>query len=429
MKLEKPINSNYCATVVEIKNIVPLPNCDNVVATSIFGFQAIVGKDTQVGDIGIVFPAETQLSDEYCHYNDLYRHGDKNFDQSKKGYIEDNRRIRAIKFRGNVSSCLFVSLYTLRYLISEAEIYELMGSIGSEFDTIKGSQICQKYVVPVKVGRSQMVSEKKNFSRVEAKHMPEHLDSDNYHKWGDTIPDDKTLIVTQKLHGTSIRVGNTIVKRKLNLFEKAAKAVGFKIQETNHDYIYGSRKVIKDINNPYQNHFYGSDIWTREGEKLKGLLPENYLVYAELIGWIGELPIQKSYTYNVPKGVVELYIYRIAVVNNEGFITDLSWDQLVEFCKERNLKHVPELWRGKKADFKVDDWMNKRYLDLGYTEAVSLGENKEIVDEGVCIRIDGIRPRILKAKCSQFFEHETALLDTGEQDLESAQSVVDNIIQ
>lgn len=88
MKIDKPINSNYAATVFAIKNIIPLDNCDNVVATTIFGFQAIVSKNTKIGDIGIAFSAETQLSDEYCYENNLYRHNDKNRDESQKGYIE-----------------------------------------------------------------------------------------------------------------------------------------------------------------------------------------------------------------------------------------------------------------------------------------------------------------------------------------------------
>lgn len=422
MKLEKPENSNYCATVVKIKNIIPLENCDNVVATTIHGFQAIVGKETQIGDIGIVFSAETQLSDEYCHHNNLYRHGDKNADQSKKGYIEDNRRIRAIKFRGNTSSCFFVGLESLVWAIGEDDIAWLEKNVDAEFDTLNGSPICKKYVIPVKEQRARLLAEKKNFARVDTKHMPEHNDSDNYHKWGDTIPEDKIVIVTQKLHGTSIRVGHTIAKRKLNVIERILRALGVQIKESTHDYIYGSRKVIKDINNPYQNHFYGSDIWTREGEKLKGLLPENYIVYAELIGWSGDAPIQKNYTYEAPSGVAELYVYRIAIVNNEGHITDLSWEQVKEFCNQIGVKHVPELWVGVKSLFDVNKYMDKRLKDEEYG-AVQLS-HPDTVDEGVCIRIDGMRPRILKAKCAKFFEHETKLLDEGVLDMESEQNVV-----
>lgn len=424
MNLEKPVNPNYCATVVEIKNITPLENCDNVVATTIFGFQAIVGKETKIGDIGIVFPAESQLSDEYCYHNNLYRHADKNEIESKKGYIEDNRRVRAVKFRGNTSSCLFMPLESLEFTKIKPELL----SVGDEFDTLNGHEICRKYVVARRISNRGQQAQEKKFIRVEAKHMPEHVDSTNYFKFGDAIGSDQQIIVTQKLHGTSIRIGHTIAKRKLNLFERLLSKVGVQILPYTYDYVYGSRKVIKDVNNPYQNHFYETDIWTFEGKKLVGLLPENFIVYAELIGWTPEgKEIQRNYTYSVEQGKAELFVYRIAIVNSQGFITDLTWDQIVEFCKKNGLKHVPEMWRGKKSDFNVQDFMDKRFFEEGYKQCIYLGENKDIVDEGVCIRIEGMNPTIFKAKCPKFFEHETKLLDAGEEDLESSQSNQDNV--
>lgn len=419
MKLETPINANYCGTVVKIKNIIPLEGCDNVVGTSIFGFQAIVSKDVQVGELGIVFPAETQLSYDYCHYNNLHRHGDKNLDQGVKGYLDDNRRVRAVRFRGHTSTCLFMPLSSLDWTSEYAVTSKL--SEGDEFDFIGANEICRKYVVPVKALRAQQKQEAKRFERVDTKHMPEHNDSDNYHKWGDTIPNDKHVIVTQKLHGTSIRVGHTVAKRQFTMAEKILRFLGAPIQEHTYDYIYGSRKVIKDINNPYQNHYYTSDVWTREGEKLKGLLPKNYIVYGELVGWVGDAAIQKNYTYDIPQGVAQLYVYRIAFVNEDGYITDLMWEQVKEFCNHNGLKYVPEVWNGLKEEFVVTNFMDKRFADTGLPNVLQLSD-PETVDEGVCIRIDGMRPRILKAKCAKFLEHETKILDTGEADIESSQT-------
>lgn len=419
MKIDKPINSNYAAVVVAIKNIIPLDGCDNVVGTTIFGFQAIVGKDTKVGDIGVMFPAECQLSDELCYYNNLYRHGDKNIDESKKGYIEDNRRVKAVKFRGHPSSCLFMSLDCLNY--TRANISELVE--GDEFDTLNGKEVCRKYVVKEREPRENKISDRNKFKRVDSKHFPEHFDSDNYFKWSPTVDPEKEVIVTQKIHGTSIRIGNSIVKRKLTLADRIAKMFGANIKDTEYDYIYGSRKVVKDINNPNQNHFYDVDLWTIEGKKLDGILPQNYILFAELIGYTpsGAI-IQKGYDYGIEQGKAELYVYRITIVNDQGIMTDLSWDNIKEFCNNNGLNHVAELWRGKLRDFKVEDFMDKRYFDEGYRNCIGLGNNKDIVDEGVCIRVDGLRPYIMKAKAPKFLEHETKLLDTGEEDLESSQS-------
>ena len=53
LKLNAPENPNYAAVVVKIAAINPLEGSDNIVGTPLLGFQAIVGKATQVGDIGI----------------------------------------------------------------------------------------------------------------------------------------------------------------------------------------------------------------------------------------------------------------------------------------------------------------------------------------------------------------------------------------
>ena len=67
MKIQTPENANYAAVVVTLKEVHPFENSDNIQGTTIFGSQAIVSKDTKPGDVGIYFPAETQLSQEFCY--------------------------------------------------------------------------------------------------------------------------------------------------------------------------------------------------------------------------------------------------------------------------------------------------------------------------------------------------------------------------
>lgn len=426
MKIEKPENSNYAATIVSLPNIrFNLQGLDNLEGVNIFGFQVIVSKDTPA-DLGVFFPAEAQLSDEYCYNNNLYRHADKNVSPDEKGYLEDNRRIRAIKFKGNTSNGFFMPLSSLTYTGIDVNLLKE----GDEFDTLNGHEICRKYVVarnPMK--QPQMVD--RGFVRADKKFMPEHIDTENFFKNYDKIDPTKEVIITQKIHGTSIRIANTMVNHKKSVVETVAAWFGANISKYEYAYLYGSRKVIKDANNPNQNHYYETDIWTNEGKKLDGLLPENYIVYAELVGWTPDgKPIQKNYTYGLPQGTCELYVYRICIINEKGLTTDLSWDQVVEFCDKNRLKHVAELWRGKMSsliqdDFKlVKNFLDVRYFDgtYGLRNTLWLGENKDIVDEGICIRADDLTPKILKAKSPKFLEHETALLDLGEEDLESSQS-------
>lgn len=420
MKIDAPENENYAAVVVDIKSINPLEGSDNIIGTPIFGFQAIVGKATQIGDIGIVFPAESQLSEEYARINNLHRHGNLNDDESQKGYIEDNRRVKAMKFRGNRSDCLFMPLESLGY--TEVNIDEL--HVGDTFDHLNNHEICRKYVVkPKGIPRIERNKEKK-FVRIDKALFPEHYDSENYWRNQHVIPGDRRVVVTQKIHGTSIRIGNTIVQRKLGLHERIAQKLGVQVKTQEYDYVFGSRKVIKDINNPHQNHFYGEDLWSVEGKKLEGMIPQGFILYGELIGWTpGGAPIQKNYTYKVPEGTCDLYIYRVAHINPQGRLVDLSWDQLKEFCRDMGLRHVPELWVGLHRNLVVEKFIDKRLINEGYTNALPLDDNPELVDEGVCIRADGLAPYILKAKSPIFLAHETKMLDEEALDLEAEGSM------
>lgn len=423
MKIETPKNKNYCAVIVRLPEArFTLEGLDNLEGVNIFGYQVLVSKGSP-STLGIFFPAETQLSDKYCYENNLYRHNNLNKLRDKAGYLEDNRRIKAVKFKGNMSSGLFMPLDSLKWTNVNIDLLKE----GDEFDSLSGNEICRKYEVYSKTSKQQEKLDR-GFVRTDKKYIPEHIDTENFFRNSHLINSEKRVVITQKLHGTSIRVGNTIVNRKLSIVEKVARFFGAKIQDTEYSYLYGSRKVIKDANNPYQKHFYDSDIWSLEGKKLDGILPKNYIVYGELIGWTPDgKPIQKGYTYGIPKGKCELYIYRITNINPDGFTTDLHWKQVKEFCEKNGLKYVPQLgiyWMHELIDndFKIiKDLMNVRYLESGIRNAVWLGENN-LVDEGVCIRSEGITPTILKAKSPLFLEHETKVLDTGEEDLESSQN-------
>ena len=242
MKHQAPENANYAAVVVRVNTIIPLEGCDNVVAIPALGYRAIVGKDTEVGDMLVVFPAETQLSERYAMVNNLFRHSEKNADPTAKGYIEDNRRVRAMKFRGHRSDALAMPLESLASFLETGDTLVE----GDTFDTLNGVEICRKYVVKTK-GPSQAQNRiAKAFRRVDAKFLPAHFDTENYFRNQDQIPADAWITVTQKVHGTSIRLANTIVKRQLTWRDRLAQRFGIKVAETEYDHVYGSRKVIKN---------------------------------------------------------------------------------------------------------------------------------------------------------------------------------------
>lgn len=254
MKLDAPVNRNYAAQVVRVNNIVEL-GLDNLVGVPVLGHSALTQRDgVQVGDLRVAFTAETQLSHEYAATNNLYRDTTLNADPAEKGYLEANRRVRAVKLAGQRSSALLMPLSSLGFIpgFDPSQLRE-----GDAFDVIDSVEICRKYEIPVKRNpRGGTSKVEKAFKRVDKKLFPEHLDTDAYWRSKHLLAAGREVVVTQKLHGTSLRVGRVPCLRQKGRIERFLNR-WFPTTDHTYDVVFGSRKVIKDPNNPYQDHFYG----------------------------------------------------------------------------------------------------------------------------------------------------------------------------
>ena len=429
MTLEIKSSENYAAQIVRVGEVFKLPNSDRLYGVNVFGNVAVVDESwtEREGELAVFFPVESQLSEEFVRMNNLFRHSDLNHNPTETGYLEDNRRVRALKLRGNVSKGLLLLLGSLYYLDS-GTLRELKE--GDRFDTIDGVEISRKYVIKEpQVFDRQGKKIKQAFKRVDSTLLPEHIETDQWLRNEHVVDEWATLIVTQKLHGTSARFANTIVRRELKWWERALVKLGVAISDTEYDTVAGSRRSIKDPHNPAQQHFYGDggDIWTDYLAKIESAIPKGYVVYGEIVGWTPNGgPIQKGHTYGEPEGENKLYVYRVATVNPDGEISDLSWDQVRGFCAARGLATVPELWRGFKKDFDLELFIEKDFY-AEYPDApdtpVPLSKGGTGKDEGVAIRVDGgAIPQLFKCKNDSHYLYETAQLDAGELDLESAES-------
>lgn len=462
---------NYCATIVRIYNLVDLAGRDRVKGFPCQGFQAIVPISYSIGELGVFFTPECQLSPDYCRENNLYRDGQgSNKDEGKFGFFESSGRVKALKFAGHKSNAIFMPLSSLSYL--GIDINDLKE--GDSFTSINGVEVCRKYVIKQananKGNKTRGLTKK--FTRIDAKTFPEHFDTDMYFKNQFKYAEYDFIYVTQKIHGTSARFANQKV-RKMSKMEKFLNRVDSRIlsvldkkskfkklrkfktwiaqkwyntvsqniqklfkEQYEYDTLAGSRRVIKDTKADLKmDHYYVEDVWNDWLQKIGHLIPKNWIIYGEIIGWIGEKEIQPDYSYCLPKGTNKFYVYRISVVNEDGLAVDLTWNQIREWCRNNGLEHVPELWKGHHRDFKAEDYLDKRYSEVGYSTCLPLDKIEQvidkktkvlIVDEGVCIRKDGIVPYVTKAKSEIFYLHESVHLDKGEVDIETAQSEVEN---
>ncbi len=434
MPLFDPIkNPNYVATVVAVDatDLRPLEGLDNLVGYSRFGMQALVSKDTAPG-LYLLFSTEVQLSPEFAKANNLYRDGLANADPRKTGYLEQNRRVKALKLRGHRSESLLMPLDALSYLLSRKDLAALRE--GDVFDSINGHEVCRKYLVrepkPSTAGRP-----KARVRRVDAKAFPEHADSENYFRNAHKIPQDAPVVVSQKLHGTSVRYGNVPALTEQTWWERLLR----RPRRTTHRFVVGSRRVVKSVDfeaDEGKNHYYDDgDLWTRYADehKLAALIPKDHVVYGELVGFTGPgFPIQKGYTYGLLDGTARLHVYRVAVVTTDGLTVDYSTEQMETFCQDRGLAVVPVLWAGPHEHFVVGDWLERRYYDewsrneVTFTRPPVSLSDKKTVDEGVCVRYDGPHgPYILKAKSPSFLAFESKNLDAGVEDVEAEENEVD----
>ncbi|PJE24753.1 MAG: hypothetical protein CK431_04470 [Mycobacterium sp.] len=426
MTLTAPENVNYAATIVAVPEPVALPGLDNLVGIPLYGYQALTQKaDIAAGDLRVLFTAETRLDTEYARENNLFRDTLLNKDAGETGYLENNARVKAIRLRKNNSNALLMPLSSLAYTGYDVSTLQP----GDTFDTLNGHAICRKYVPRGAAGRGATQRQgPKVRQRIDQKQFPMHLDTEHLFRNLHVFHADRHVVVTQKLHGTSWRGGRVPALRRKSWLERVVvnKWLRIATPDTAHEDVFGSRRVIKGRDD--NNHYYDSDVWTEFGKRVEGKIPENFIVYGELVGWVDtDTPIQKGYTYDLLPGQNELYVYRVATVNSAGVIADLSWAGVKEFCAAAGLKHAPEIEAGTviaESDdaVMIDEW-SRQYLDQKladtYRQALPLS-NPKSVDEGICVRIEGMVPRIFKAKSPIFLEHETRLLDTGDVDVETA---------
>src|SRR5690606_3139274 len=103
------------AIVAKIDSVVPIEGADKIHVAYVLGEPVVVSKEWNVGHIGILFPVDLQLSEEYCHENNLFRDNTKNKDTTKKGFFENTRRVRAQPFLGVKSCGYFASCESVGY--------------------------------------------------------------------------------------------------------------------------------------------------------------------------------------------------------------------------------------------------------------------------------------------------------------------------
>lgn len=427
-------NPNYCATVVEIKDLIDLDNCDNVRGAHIFGQHVIVDKLTVIGDVGLFFPVESALGKDFLAHNNLYRDSALNRDTTRNGYFEAHGRVRCVKFRGHKSQGLFLPISCLDGFGDGVTV-----EIGDSFNYIGEKLVADKYV-PKFASRANSASGKKQAkvqreSRIIPYQFRFHDDTAQLYRNLHRFHADTPISITYKLHGTSAVFSRVLVKKKLRWWENALRRLGVDVVDREYDMLYSSRKIVKNgffeesQNSAKANGgYYGEDLWGQAAKLVEPHLTDGLSVYAEIVGFTPSgKAIQKGYDYGCAQNQFEIYVYRVTYTSPCGDVHEFSTSQMIDWCKSVGMRHVPLEWSGMAS------WLVEGDTPVGEKLLEQIAEtwldkpcymcNNNVPAEGVVVRIEGREWEAYKCKSDAFYERETKLLDKGEVDMESEETV------
>lgn len=420
--------SNYLAKIVEMKNPKKHPNADKLQIWDVNGYDVITDLSRKEGDICIYFPPECQLNHDIVSKMNMYSTKALNADETKTGYINDKRRVKAVQLRGIVSEGMVLPVDEVLACLNVNLDEDLQ--IGLDFDTIDNIIVCQKYVPAVtKFDKSQQQAREKGKPEVSEYLVPGQFNlhystsklQDNIWKFDN--PDD-IVCITDKWHGTSAVFSNVLTKRKLSVWEKIKKFFGANVPTEEYTPMYSSRTVIKSIDGKYNvpsEGYYNSDVWGKVFQDLKPILFKGYTLYGEIVGYTGEKMIQKGYHYGCIPGQHKFRVYRITETQSDGCVYEYGFHEIEDFCATHNLMTVPLFYRGTIKEFQERINPNETFLNnlkAVYLEKMCSYNDDKVPSEGICIRNESGNKIAYKLKSKLFLDKESKDLDTATEVVE-----------
>jgi len=434
-------DTNYRAKVVKLTEPKPHPNADRLQIFTVDFQDVITDTSYNEGDYVVYFPLECAINKELISYINGYTDCSLNKNKEVKGFFNQYGRVRAVRLRQHPSQG-----FILQYNILKEFLLEKTGKaainpndVFEEFDSFNNITICQKYVPKTNSINSSNVKQSKSvkgFSRLVDGQFRLHCDTEQLRRNISKLNLTDYIGIHKKKHGTSFVVGNILTKRKLKWFEKLLIYFGVNLKVTMYDYVYSSRKVVK---NQYETQnkqgYYKSDIWGIVKDEIKDCIPKGYTLYGEILGYTPEGEyIQENFDYGCTQKEHKVYIYRITITNEDGYVIELDDMQIKQFCNKYNLNYADTfVYYGTVNDFiesvyygGIDDKWREAFiqeLETKFTEKdCDMCIYNNVPEEGVVIRNNLLFGyEAFKLKSFRFLEHETKKLDEGKCSIEENQ--------
>lgn len=411
------------AIVARVSKVIEIPTASNIHVAVVLGENCIVSKDVGVGYVGLLFPADTQLSEQYCFENNLNRQGTDNKNPEKTGFFDSNRRVRVQPFLKVKSTAYFASVESIAYCGENcvAQIYAL--PMGTVIDKVGENNICCKYISQATRDNINKQNRPKMAKAVLMPYFEKHVDSAQFKHSAAMIPVGALLSFHAKVHGTSHRNSFTKVMLELPKWKQMVNKIApvFPTEEWKH--VVGTRNVVLTEK---AEGFHGSEQFRFDVmESLKPYMSKGMTIYGEIAGYANGKPIMPVhagkaakdkkflkkygesviYKYGCKEHERRFHVYRITQLTQDGVNVDFSQKQLEQWCDERGIKSTFEVAPQEVYDGDLDKLLAK-------VEALTERESvmsEDIIDpthpsEGIIIRVDTgkMNPYFLKSKAYFF---------------------------
>ena len=442
MKLKvKAENTNYVAKVIRLNELRPHPNANKLQIASVLGYNVITGLDAKKGDWYVYFPLECTINKNYLSWSNSFSDAELNKDTKKKGFFPSSGRVKAVKLRSVASEGYIVPLSDL-FNWFEANCLKIdidAFAEGTDFDTVDNILICSKYINEAALRKLQNETNReankgKKAVRV-SKILPNQFrvaeDTSALKRNIQNINPTDLISISYKLHGCNGSMGKVLCRRPLNWYEKLLKKIGIKIDESQYDLVYASRRIIKNAYaDKVSNSFYDMDVWKLMADKYKDTLKNGITLYGEIVN---QLPngkwIQNSYDYGIAEKQCEFFVYRITYTNPSGDVFEFSRPQIDRYCFKAGLKTVPLFYYGLAKDWdssiSTDEHWHKNFLEkliAKYNEKDCYICKNKVPEEGVVLVKESDFYEAYKLKSAKFLEKESENLDKGETNIEDEES-------
>lgn len=376
--------SEHCGYVIKVEHLRPHSNADRMQILTVFGNDTCVDLSVKVGDIGIYFPTDLQLSEEFCTANNLVRRKDET-GKNIGGYMDPiKRNVTTIRLRGEKSDGLYLPISCLSYLkLNKNDII-----VGMTISELNGHEICRKFIPIVK-----SAAPRKPGNRVRKKKAPiaplfqEHADTEQLNYNLNAFRPGDLIEITLKMHGTSQRTGYlpTLQGYKRTLWDRICGREGKPIYDWG--YVTGTRRTVLET---YDGGFYGNNEFREaHAKQFEGKLHKGETVYYEVVGFTNDgTPIMSpgdnkktndkafikqygaktvfsygcsptgkqtalycdandnllSIDEDVPKS--DIYVYRMTMTNEDGDVVEYTPDFMRYRCEQMGVKPVIVFWKG-----------------------------------------------------------------------------------